>query len=204
MIAALRQAHKKRLVRSRGTDRRGRLRGMVSIHERPKEALGRKVPGHWEGDLIKGAGNASAVGSLVERESRYVLLAKMEGARPEAAPDGFTRRMRTLPAAVRKTLTYEQGREMARHQQRARRLNIRVYFADPHSPWQRPSNENTNGLIRQYLPKGMDLSGVSQRRLTQIATALNTRPEHASGFLTPEEVMSQEINQLNSRVTLQT
>ena len=204
LIAALRQAHKKRLARSRGTDRRGRLRDMVSIHERPEEALARQVPGHWEGDLVKGAGNASAVGTLVERKSRYVLLAKMDGTGAEAALEGFTRRMRTLPAGVRKTLTYDQGREMARHQDLAQRLNIRVYFADPHSPWQRPSNENTNGLIRQYLPKGMDLSGVSQRRLTQIATALNTRPRKCLGFRTPEEVMSQEINQLNSRVALQT
>jgi IS30 family transposase len=204
LIAALRQAHKKRLARSRGTDRRGRLRDMVSIHERPEEALGRQVPGHWEGDLIKGAGNASAVGTLVERKSRYVLLAKMDGADAEAALEGFTRRMRTLPAGVRKTLTYDQGKEMALHQELARRINIRVYFADPHSPWQRPSNENTNGLIRQYLPKGMDLSGLSQRRLTQIATALNTRPRKCLGFQTPEEVMSQEINQLNSRVALQT
>ncbi len=204
LIAALRQAHKKRLARSRGTDRRGHLRDMVSIHTRPAEVLGRQVAGHWEGDLIKGAGNASAVGTLVERKSRYVLLAKMDGTDAEAALEGFTRRMRTLPAAVRKTLTYDQGKEMAHHQALARRLNIRVYFADPHSPWQRPSNENANGLIRQYLPKGMDLSGVSQRRLTQIATALNTRPRKCLGFMTPEEVMSQEINQLNSCVALQT
>ena len=204
LIAALRQVHKKRLARSRGTDRRGRLRDRVSIRERPAEALGRQVPGHWEGDLVKGAGNASAVGTLVERKSRYVLLAKMDGTDAAAALDGFTRRMRTLPAGVRKTLTYDQGKEMAHHQELARRLNIRVYFADPHSPWQRPSNENTNGLIRQYLPKGMDLSGVSQQRLTQIATALNTRPRKCLGFLTPEEVMSQEINRLNSRVALQT
>jgi len=93
---------------------------------------------------------------------------------------------------------------MARHQELARRLNIRIYFADPHSPWQRPSNENTNGLIREYLPKGMDLSPLSQRRLTQIAMALNTRPRKCLAFLTPEEVMSQEINQLTSRVALQT
>jgi IS30 family transposase len=204
LIGALRQAHRARLPRSRGRDRRGRLRDMVSIHDRPLEVIGRQVAGHWEGDLLKGAGNASAVGTLVERKSRYVLLAKMDGTGAEAVLEGFTRRMRTLPAAVRKTLTYDQGREMAHHQELARRLNIRVYFADPHSPWQRPSNENANGLIRQYLPKGIDLSAVSQRRLSQIATALNTRPRKCLGFLTPEEVMSQEINQLNSRVALQT
>jgi IS30 family transposase len=203
LIAALRQAHKTRLPRTRGQDRRGRLRDMVSIHERPAEVLGREVVGHWEGDLIKGAGNASAVGTLVERKSRYVLLAKLDGAGAEAVLDGFTRRMRTLPPAMRKTLTYDQGKEMARHQELAQRLNIRVYFADPHSPWQRPSNENTNGLLRQYLPKGTDLSGMSQRYLTQIATALNTRPRKCLGFLTPEEVMSQEIKLLNTAVALQ-
>jgi IS30 family transposase len=204
LIGALRQAHKARLPRSRGRDRRGRLRDMVSIHDRPPEALGRQVAGHWEGDLLKGAGNASAVGTLVERKSRYVLLAKVDGVDAESVLEGFTRRLRTLPPGVRQTLTYDQGREMARHQELARRLNIRVYFADPHSPWQRPSNENANGLIRQYLPKGMDLSGVSQRRLTQIATALNTRPRKCLGFQTPDEVMSHDINQLNSRVALQT
>lgn len=203
LIAALRQSHKTRLPRTRGRDRRGRLRDMVSIHERPVEALGREIAGHWEGDLIKGAGNASAVGTLVERKSRYVLLAKVDGAGAEAVLDGFTRRLRTLPPAVRKTLTYDQGKEMARHQELAQRLNIRVYFADPHSPWQRPSNENTNGLLRQYLPKGTDLSGMSQRYLTQVATALNTRPRKCLGFRTPEEVMSQEIKLLNTAVALQ-
>jgi IS30 family transposase len=143
------------------------------------------------------------VGTLVERHSRYLLLAKMQGSDAEAVLAGFTRRMRTLPASVRKTLTYDQGREMARHPELARRLNIHVYFADPHSPWQRPTNENTNGLIRQYLPKGTDLSLISQRRLTQIATALNTRPRKCLGFRTPEEVMTQQISQLGSCVALQ-
>jgi len=204
LIAALRQGHKKRLPRSRGEDRRGRLKDMVSIHERPEEVQGREIPGHWEGDLIKGAGNKSAVGTLVERKSRYVLLAKMDGANADAALEGFSRRMRTLPASVRKTLTYDQGKEMARHQELAQRLKIRVYFADPHSPWQRPTNENTNGLLRQYLPKGMDLSTVSQRQLTQIAALLNGRPRKCLNFLTPEEVMQQQIKKLSTGVALQT
>jgi IS30 family transposase len=204
LIGALRQAHKTRLPRSRGQDRRGRLRDMVSIHDRPVEVQGRQVAGHWEGDLIKGARNASAVGTLVERKSRFVLLAKVERPDAESVLEGFTRRLRTLPASLRKTLTYDQGKEMARHQELAERLHLRVYFADPHSPWQRPTNENTNGLLREYLPKGMDFSGLSQRYLTQVATALNTRPRKCLGFQTPEEVMSQEINQLNSSVALQT
>lgn len=204
LIGALRQAHKTRLPRSRGRDRRGRLRNMVSIHERPIEVRGRQVAGHWEGDLLKGAGNASAVGTLVERKSRFLLLAKVDGVDAESVLDGFTRRMRTLPASLRQTLTYDQGKEMARHEQLADRLHLRVYFADPHSPWQRPTNENTNGLLREYLPKGMDLSGLSQRYLTQLATALNTRPRKCLGFLTPQEVMSSEINCLHSPVALQT
>lgn len=204
LIGALRQAHKKRLPRSRGQDRRGRLRDMVSIHDRPVAVQGRQVVGHWEGDLLKGAGNASAVGTLVERKSRFLLLAKVDRPDAESVLEGFTRRMRTLPASLRKTLTYDQGKEMARHQELAERLHLRVYFADPHSPWQRPSNENTNGLLREYLPKGMDFSGLSQRYLTQVATALNTRPRKCLGFLTPEEVMSAEINHLTSPVALQT
>ena len=204
LIQALRQSHKRRLPRSRGQDRRGRLTERVSIHERPAEVQGRQIPGHWEGDLLKGAGNRSAVGTLVERTARFTLLAKMNGTDAEATLAGFSRRLATLPASVRKTLTYDQGKEMAQHQALARRLKIRVYFADPHSPWQRPTNENTNGLIRQYLPKGMDLSGLSQRRLTQIATALNTRPRKCLDFRTPEEVMAEQIKNLQPRVALQT
>jgi transposase, IS30 family len=204
LIGALRWAHQARLSRSRGRDRRGRLRDRVSIHDRPVEAQGRQVVGHWEGDLLKGARNASAVGTLVERKSRFLLLAKVDGVDAESVLDGFTRRMRTLPADLRQTLTYDQGREMARHQELAKRLHLRVYFADPHSPWQRPTSENTNGLLREYLPKGLDLSGLSQRYLTQVATALNTRPRKCLGFLTPAEAMTSEINHLHSPVALQT
>jgi IS30 family transposase len=204
LIGALRQAHKARLPRRRGRDRRGRLRDMVSIHDRPLEAQGRQIAGHWEGDLLKGARNASAVGTLVERKSRFVLLAKVDGVDAEAVLDGFTRRLRTLPAGLRKTLTYDQGKEMARHAELAKRLRLRVYFADPHSPWQRPTNENTNGLLREYLPKGMDFSGLTQRYLTQVATVLNTRPRKCLGFLTPEEVVATEISHLDNAVALQT
>jgi IS30 family transposase len=204
LIAALRRGNKKRMPRSRGTDRRGRLKNMVSIHERPEEVQGREVPGHWEGDLIKGAGNKSAIGTLVERKSRYVLLAKLEGEDANATLAGFSRRLRTLPASVRKTMTYDQGKEMALHEELSKILRIDIFFADPHSPWQRPSNENTNGLLRQYLPKGMDLSGVSQRKLSQIAESLNNRPRKCLNFLTPNEVMGQQIKELTTGVALQT
>jgi transposase, IS30 family len=204
LLAQLRQGHKSRRPRKRGQDRRGGLSGMTSIHARPEEVQDRQAPGHWEGDLIKGAGNRSAVGTLVERKSRYVVLARMRGTDAEAALDAFTRHFRRIPACVRKTLTYDQGKEMARHEELAQRVRIGVYFADPHSPWQRPSNENANGLIRQYLPKGADLSAVSQATLNAIAKRLNDRPRKCLNYETPAEVFQREILQFKNRVALQT
>jgi IS30 family transposase len=204
LLGRLRQGRKARRPRGRGADRRGQLAGMTPIHERPAEVAGRQVPGHWEGDFIKGAGNRSAVGTLVERTSRYVILARMDGCGADAALEGFSRKLRRVPACVRKTLTYDQGKEMARHAELARRTGVRVYFADPHSPWQRPSNENANGLIREYLPKGIDLSGVSQAELNAIARLLNNRPRKVLNFKTPAEVFQSEILKLADRVALQT
>jgi IS30 family transposase len=204
LIAQLRFAHKARLPRSRGKDRRGQLPNMTSIHLRPIEVAARIVPGHWEGDLIKGAGNRSAVGTLVERKSRYLIMTKLRDCSAEATLEAFTRKFRHVPPGVRKTLTYDQGKEMARHEILARRLKINVYFADPHSPWQRPTNENTNGLVRQYLPKGLDLSPISQGYLNAIARQLNDRPRKCLGFETPAEVFAREIMCLQSSVALQT
>jgi IS30 family transposase len=201
LFEALRQGHQKRRPRSRGKDRRGGIRNMRSIRERPAEAEGREVPGHWEGDLIKGAFNGSAIGTLVDRSSRYVILARVDDATAESVLEGFTRRLRTLPKAFRQTLTKTQGKEMARHQELE---GIRVYFADPHSPWQRPTNENTNGLLRQYFPKETDLSEYSQRTLTQVAEELNNRPRKSLGFRTPAEVMAQQLRELSAGVALQT
>jgi IS30 family transposase len=118
------------------------------------------VPGHWEGDLIKGAFNGSAIGTLVDRSSRYVILARVDEATAESVLEGFTRRLRTRPQALRQTLTKTQGKEMPRHQELEQRVGIRVVFADPHSPWQRPTNENTNGLLRQSFPKGNGPVGI--------------------------------------------
>ena len=204
LIASLRKAHKSRMPRSRGNDRRGALTNMRSIHERPDEAIWRQAPGHWEGDLIKGAGNHSAVGTLVERTSRLTLLVKMNGCTANDALEAFTRKLRHVPACVRKSLTYDQGKEMAHHEQLSKRLKIDIFFADPHSPWQRPSNENMNGFVREYLPKGIDLSQFSQTYLNRIENALNHRPRKILGFATPYEVFSQHIKQLNQRVALQT
>ena len=191
LLAALRQARKARRPRARGTDRRGQIPNMTPIAERPAEVVTRTVPGHWEGDLIKGARNGSAVGTLVERTTRLVILARMEGTDATSARQGFTKKLRHVPAVLRKTLTYDRGKEMAEHERLAKQLAIQIFFADPYSPWQRGTNENTNGLLRQYLPKGADLSGYTQRELNAIAHRLNTRPRKCLNFATPLEVYAQ-------------
>ena len=191
LLAALRQARKVRRPRARGTDRRGQIPNMTPIAARPAEVATRTVPGHWEGDLIKGARNGSAVGTLVERTTRLVILVRMDGTDARSARQGFTKKLRHVPAMLRKTLTYDRGKEMAEHERLAARLAIRIFFADPYSPWQRGTNENTNGLLRQYLPKGTDLSGYTQRELNAIAHRLNTRPRKCLNFATPLEVFTQ-------------
>ena len=191
LLAALRQARKARRPRARGTDRRGQILNMTPIAERSPEVATRTVPGHWEGDLIKGARNGSAIVTLVERTTRLVILARMEGTDARSAREGFTKKLRHVPALLRKTLTYDRGNERAEHAQLAHRLAIQIFFADPYSPWQRGTNENTNGLLRQYLPKGTDLSGYTQRELNAIAHRLNTRPRKCLNFATPLEVYAE-------------
>jgi IS30 family transposase len=188
LISLLRQGHAKRRPRARGQDRRGQIPDMVSLHVRPPEIEDRLIPGHWEGDLIKGARNQSSVGTLVERSSRLVLLARMDGATADTAFAGFTSSLNRVHGSMRKTLTYDQGKEMSRHKDLTAATGVTVYFADPHSPWQRGSNENTNGLLRQYLPKGADLSDLTQDDLDAIAWKLNTRPRKIHGFRMPIEV----------------
>ena len=188
LISLLRQGHAKRRPRARGQDRRGQIPDMVSVHVRPPEIEDRLIPGHWEGDLIKGARNQSSVGTLVERSSRLVLLARMDGATADTAFAGFTSSLNRVHGSMRKTLTYDQGKEMSRHKDLTAATGVTVYFADPHSPWQRGSNENTNGLLRQYLPKGADLSDLTQDDLDAIAWKLNTRPRKIHGFRMPIEV----------------
>lgn len=191
LVSLLRKSHAGRLPRARGSARFTGLQGMTSIDLRPAEVAARIVPGHWEGDLIKGAGNRSAVGTIVERTSRYLMLVKLDNAGATSVLDGFTRRLRTIPESLRKTLTYDQGTEMALHHTLAKRLHIDIFFCDPHSPWQRGTNENANGLIREYLPKGADLSLATHQQLTSIEYALNNRPRKILGFRTPFEVFSE-------------
>ena len=203
LIACLRRAQSKRMPRSRGEDRRGQLPELLSIHVRPPEANDRAFPGHWEGDLIKGAGNRSAVGVLVERSSRLVMLAKLADATAASALEGFTAKLRGIAEPMRQTLTYDQGKEMARHAELTANTGIKVYFCDPHSPWQRGSCENINGLIRQYLPKGTDLSVYSQEQLDAIADQLNSRPRAIHGFYPPISVyqaMLEKISQPDSSI----
>jgi len=188
LIACLRHAHNKRVPRSKGQDRRGHIPDMLSIHVRPPEIEDRQFPGHWEGDLIKGEGNASAVGTLVERSSRLLILVKLPHPKPASAANvlqAFTDKLNAIAQPMRKTLTYDQGREMALHKRLTAQTGVAVYFCDPHSPWQRGSNENTNGLVRQYLPKGTDLSVYDQDQLDAIADQINNRPRKTLGVRSP-------------------
>lgn len=185
LVRLLRQHKCARRPRSGGEDRRGRLPDLQSIHLRPPEADARLVPGHWEGDLIKGARNRSAVGVLVDRSTLYVVLAGMRGSTAMDALEGFSQALMPLPEAARLTLTYDQGKEMALHRMLSARTGVEIYFADPHSPWQRGICENTNGLLRQYLPKGADLSLYSQEQLNEIAARLNHRPRATLDFHCP-------------------
>ena len=191
LIQCLRQGRSMRKPRKGTVDRRGQIPDLVSIHLRPPEVDDRLTPGHWEGDLIKGKGNASAVGTLVERTSGYVMLIKMEDATATSAVIGFSAALNRVPLKFARTMTYDQGKEMTRHAEITQNTGVAIYFCDPHSPWQRGSNENINGLIRQYLPKGTDLSVHSQETLDEIALSLNRRPRKRFGFRSPIEVITE-------------
>jgi len=192
VIALLRKGHKSRRPRSAGRDRRTLLANMTSIEERPIEVEDRLVPGHWEGDLIKGAANGSQVGTLVERVTLFTLLVQMEDATALCAARRFAGSLRRIDSQLRLSLTYDQGSEMAMHESLTRSTGMKVYFAHPRSPWERGTNENTNGLLRQYLPKGTDLSVFSQAELDQIAFKLNVRPRKALGWKCPAELFLPE------------
>lgn len=194
LIICLRQGKSTRKPRTGGVDRRNQIPDMVSIHVRPPEVEDRLVPGHWEGDLIKGKNNASAVGTLVERSSGYLMLVKMNDATATSAVEGFSTALNRMDLPLRKSMTYDQGREMTHHAQITQKTGVAIYFCDPHSPWQRGSNENANGLIREYLPKGTDLSVHSQEELDAIAHRLNTRPRAVLGFKMPIEVFAEHLD----------
>ena len=181
--------------RAAGAGRRGHLKDMVNISERPAEAADRAVPGHWEGDLIEGRAGQSQIGTLVERTTRFTMLVPLPDGRSAAAvAAAVTPVIAGLPGALRRSLTWDQGSEMALHRQIAVAADCQIFFCDPHSPWQRPSNENTNGLLRQYFPKGSDLSAHGPQRLAGAADQLNGRPRKVLGWKTPAEAMTELLD----------
>jgi IS30 family transposase len=186
LAVCLRTGRALRKPRRREGERRGKIPGMVMISERPAEVADRAVPGHWEGDLIIGAANQSAIGTLVERSSRFVMLLHLpEGYGPGQVAAAMTAVMGGLPDAIRRSLTWDQGTEMMNHARIAAAADLDIYFCDPHSPWQRGSNENTNGLLRQYFPKSTDLAVHSREHLAAVADELNSRPRKTLGWKTP-------------------
>jgi IS30 family transposase len=187
----LRTGRKRRKPR-RGPTGQGRIPEMVSISKRPAEIEDRAVPGHWEGDLIVGKQGRSFIGTLVERQTRFVILTQLgSDASTENVTAKIAEQIVRLPEHLRLSLTWDQGREMARHRQFTVATGVQVYFCDPHSPWQRGSNENTNGLLRQYFPKGADLASSKQKQLDSVAAELNHRPRQTLGWLTPGEKMAE-------------
>jgi IS30 family transposase len=187
IVSNLRRHHTNRRARkSRKTSRP--IQDYLSIEERPVEVADRIVPGHWEGDLIMGSQNLSAIGTLVERTTRFTLLVKLQQKDACSVREAFAEEFRELPDSLKRTLTYDQGCEMAEHKLFTRDTNISVYFAHPHSPWERGTNENTNGLVRQFFPKGTDFSKVTKAELKKVQELLNDRPRKVHNFYTPSEV----------------
>lgn len=171
----------------------GQIVDMVSIRERPADVEDRAVPGHWEGDLLSGANNTHMV-TLVERQSRFAMLIKVPGKETAGVVAALSKHVRKLPLELRRSLTWDRGKEMADHKNFTIATNVQVYFCDPRSPWQRGSNENTNGLLRQYFPKGTDLSGYSQTYLNRIALRLNQRPRKTLGFASPADKLAEVLH----------
>ncbi len=191
LVAHLRRTRSIRRPRSatRVNRGQGQIVNAVSIRERPAEAEDRAIPGHWEGDLLAGAANTH-IATLVERHSRFLMLVAVDGKDTRSVTQALSKHVRRLPEQLRSSLTWDRGTEMAEHARFTIATDVKVYFCDPQSPWQRGSNENTNGLLRQYLPKGTDLSQLTQPQLDAIATKLNTRPRETLAFKTPADTLN--------------
>jgi len=185
LLAHLRQTRVMRQPRGQ-TQKNRQIKDAVSIRERPAEVADRAVPGHWEGDLIMGSNN-SQIATLVERQTRYCMLVRVKGKDTETVINALIKQAHKLPRELYKSLTWDRGKEMADHKRFSLATKVKVYFCDPQSPWQRGSNEQTNGLLRQYFPKGMDLSDIHQNRLNAVARRLNERPRKTLAYYSPAE-----------------
>lgn len=191
LISFLRQGSRGRQRRKRDTDERGKIPNMVSIHERPKEVETRTVPGHWESDLIVGTGHQSAIGTLVERTTRMTLIVPLKKKDAVSVRKAFAATVKRLPKEAFRSITHDRGTEMSEHELFTKDTKVQVYFADPHSPWQRGTNENTNGLIRDFFPKGTDFSLITTRQLKRVQRLLNERPRKTLNWRTPQESFSE-------------
>ncbi|HET6188108.1 MAG TPA: IS30 family transposase [Trebonia sp.] len=195
LAAHLRTGRSLRKPRRKEGERRGKIPGTVNISERPAEAADRAVPGHWEGDLIEGKAGKSQIGTVVERSTRFTMLVPLpDGKTAPAFAAALTPVIAGLPDSLRRSLTWDQGKEMTGHADIAVAADCKIYFCDPHSPWQRPANENTNGLLRQYFPKGSDLSRHGPQYLAAVADELNGRPRKVLGWRTPAEAMAEFLD----------
>lgn len=195
LIKALRQerAHRRKQKHGNSEETRGKIADMLSIEERPKEAADRSVPGHWEGDIIMGRYKRTALGTLVERTTRYTILVPLKAKDAESVRKAYVKELGALPSEIAKTLTYDQGKEMSEHKQFTIDTGITVYFAHPGSPWERGTNENTNGLIRQYFPKGTEFDKVSVREIKRVQRELNDRPRAVLHYKKPDEVINRLV-----------
>jgi len=193
IVSSLRQHHLHRRKKNKDPQKTGSIADHLSIEECPKEVADRIIPGHWEGDMIVGTRHASAIGTLVERTTRMTFIVKLQNQDAMTVRKAFAEEFRQLPKGLKRTLTYDQGFEMAQHKLFSKETEITVYFAHPSSPWERGTNENTNGLIRQYFPKGTDFSKISKDRLKEVQDELNDRPRKVLGFYTPHEKFSEVL-----------
>jgi len=194
IISCLRQHHLHRRKKNKVRRKHCPITDYLSIEERPKEVADRIIPGHWEGDLIIGRRNASAIGTLVERTTRMTFLVKLDNQDAGTIRKAFIEEFHYLPKGLKRTLTYDQGGEMAQHKIFSKETEMAVYFAHPHAPWERGTNENTNALIRQYFPRGTDFSRISRNRLKEVQDELNDRPRKTLEFFTPHEKFSELLH----------
>ncbi|MDP3786749.1 MAG: IS30 family transposase [Candidatus Omnitrophota bacterium] len=188
VLKCLRRKHKYRREYGKVHKRRGSIQDFISIEERPKEVADRIIPGHWEGDLLMGHNNASALGVLVERTTRMIFLVRLKDKDAQTVRVAFARKFKHLPEGLKRSLTYDNGQEMAEHKLFTKNTRIQVYFAHPHSPWERGTSENTNDILRQFFPKGINFNKVSLRQINKIQNLVNDRPRKILDFSTPHEV----------------